>query len=561
MLPGGTSSAPFARGNDDGNDRASSFGDFDATADDGDGGAGFEMNDDYHGDDDGGGGDPTTRTSDDARCDDEEEEEDMPPPPPRTGEEEDGPTTRPKKKSGPKDPWAALDPHEPSNDKARPIRVGVTYVLPPGVDGDDRPSASVNGSRTRTRASSGRRRKEGGDDDDDDDDDDAGRRSSSHRDPRRSRPYLADVTFDETMMDEGGEGGGAGRLPRPITSLPKSGGLIFGDEFAHVARAHARHRDAARRRRRQRLLEEGEGDGGRDQADIMVGTNDDVLDHDDDDENDDYGGVDYGGYDDDDYGAGRTDADDPNDGGSNNGGPIHRSNVDFGAIGDVFARAGGDGGGFADDRDGGVGGRAANDGRKTFEELCRAHLRRFARSAEAFAAESHLTRRVGAWRAGLEPILEAHEGRPEFDIHASGRRILERVERGISARKRTHAGEKRLDASSSSSSSGGGGGRNNNAIGFSTIVARDCEVYEVCRLFLSTLMLCDRGNIAVHKAGDGDDAVELADSFDIELLNPTFQPPMESFFAPIDNNNMLRKENVESSNLGMIDESEIVFGE
>jgi hypothetical protein len=84
--------------------------------------------------------------------------------------------------------------------------------------------------------------------------------------------------------------------------------------------------------------------------------------------------------------------------------------------------------------------------------------------------------------------------------------------RTTEGRKRTHAGEKRLDASSLSSSSGDGGGRNdNNVIGFSTIVARDCEVYEVCCLFLSTLMLCDRSNIAVHKAGDGDDAVEKVD--------------------------------------------------
>ena len=90
--------------------------------------------------------------------------------------------------------------------------------------------------------------------------------------------------------------------------------------------------------------------------------------------------------------------------------------------------------------------------------------------------------------------------------------------RTTEGRKRTHAGEKRLDASSLSSSSGDGGGRNdNNVIGFSTIVARDCEVYEVCCLFLSTLMLCDPSNIAVHKAGDGDDAVEKVDWG----LNPT----------------------------------------
>ncbi len=92
--------------------------------------------------------------------------------------------------------------------------------------------------------------------------------------------------------------------------------------------------------------------------------------------------------------------------------------------------------------------------------------------------------------------------------------------RTTEGRKRTHAGEKRLDVSSLSSSSGDSGGRNDsNVIGFSTIVARDCEVYEVCRLFLSTLMLCDRGNIAVHKAGDGDDAVEKVDWGSNPIIN------------------------------------------
>jgi hypothetical protein len=142
-------------------------------------------------------------------------------------------------------------------------------------------------------------------------------------------------------------------------------------------------------------------------------------------------------------------------------------------------------------------------------------------------------------------MLEAQEERPEFDIHRRGRQILEKLDRSISVRKRLATGEKRLD-----SSLGGGG---NNVVGFSTIVAKDCEDYEVCRLFLSTLMLCNCGNIAVQKAGDEDDG-EVVDSFEIELLNSTFRPPMESFFAAIENN-VHQKENVESTNLGMIDEN------
>ena len=49
------------------------------------------------------------------------------------------------------DPWALLDLHEPSKDKPAPLRIGVTTRLPPELDEDDRPSAAVTGSRTRTR--------------------------------------------------------------------------------------------------------------------------------------------------------------------------------------------------------------------------------------------------------------------------------------------------------------------------------------------------------------------------------------------------------------------------
>ncbi|KAL3807204.1 hypothetical protein ACHAXA_008916, partial [Cyclostephanos tholiformis] len=432
---------------------------------------------------------------------------------------------------------ALLMPGTPSNDKPRPIRIGITIRLPPGMDNDDRPSAAVTGSRTRAdderRASSKRR---GGDDDDD-----VRRQSSegSRRDPRR-RPYLADLTFDEVMMNGGG-GEDGGRRP---ALLIKPGALLFGDEFAHIAKAHARNRYAARRRRR--LLER-EGEEGATMIDAK-----DVLDVDDD-ENDSTGGggggFDYGGYDDD-FSVGPTDVDDTNR-------SIHRSNVDFDVIGDVFTNAASSCDRFDDDdcdrrADYDYDGYTNNDGRKTFEELCRAHLRKFAKSAEIYAAETQLTKRVGRWQMGLAPLLEVQEERPEFNIHQVGRQILERIERGISVRKRTSTGEKRLDSTSAS------GGSRNNIVRFSTIVRNDCEEYEVCRVFLSTLMLCNCGNIALQNGGDGDD-VELVDSFKIELLNSTFRPPMESLFTPLDDTHP--QENIKSSTLGMIDENGIVVEE
>ena len=325
---------------------------------------------------------------------------------------------------------------------------------------------------------------------------------------------------------------------RRTALLVKPGALLFGDEFAHVARAHARHRDAVRRR--QRLF----GHDGEFGATMNVTK--DVLD---DDEKDEYGGggggFDDGGYDDD-YSAGPADFDDPHR-------SIHRSNVDFDAIGDVFTDSAGDGGSFyvddcdrRDDYD-------YHDYTNTFEELCRAHLRKFAKSAEIYAAETQLTKRVGRWQMGLAPLLEVQEDRPEFDIHQVGRQILDRIERGISVRKRTSTGEKRLDSGSTK------GEVRNNVVGFSTVVTKDCEEFEVCRVFLSTLMLCNCGNIAVQREGAGDD-VDLVDSFKIELLNSTFRPPMESLFTPI-GNTLYPQETVESSNLCMLDENGSVVEE
>ena len=131
-----------------------------------------------------------------------------------------------------------------------------------------------------------------------------------------------------------------------------------------------------------------------------------------------------------------------------------------------------------------------------------------------YAAETKLTKRVGVWQAGLAPLLDEQERRPEFDIHSYGRKILEKisnkVEQNQSVRKRISTGEKKLESTS---------------IEFSTIVAEDGEDYEVCRLFLSTLMLCNCGNVAVCHGED----LSMG-SLSIELLNSSFEPP--TFIAP-----------------------------
>jgi condensin-2 complex subunit H2 len=66
-----------------------------------------------------------------------------------------------------------------------------------------------------------------------------------------------------------------------------------------------------------------------------------------------------------------------------------------------------------------------------------------------------------------------------------------------------------------------------NIIGFRQL-SKDKEEYEVCRLFLSTLMLCNCGNVLVH---DGND-VGSTESLRIELLNAKFEEVMKEFLAP-----------------------------
>ena len=263
---------------------------------------------------------------------------------------------------------------------------------------------------------------------------------------------------------------------------------------------HVKHRDALRKQRRLQRQE------------IQKKVESPLFNEDEDNISFGGGGDDYDlGDEDNDYGEEYVGpADDAAEDGQ------QKSNVDFDTIDNVFAQSRGtsrfDADAYLDDAD--------YDGhRQTFEELCRAHLRQFARSAEKYAAETQLSRRVGTWQAGLEPMLEEQERRPEFDIHRCGRKILDTAERKLAGRKRLAGGEKKSESKT---------------IDFASVITRDCEDYEVCRFFLSTLMLCNCGNVKMHTA-IGDDSFALTESMDtlrLELVDPDFKPPAEGFLVP-----------------------------
>jgi len=399
------------------------------------------------------------------------------------------------------DPWEALDPHQPSKDRIKPLKIGVTFRLPPGLEDTDRPSACVTGSRTRKHNVKGNNKR-------DDQTLLERQRQEEMMGSWHISPFVTDWS-DPVTDDAGDDEANDGKKKRSdLDWMFQINDGIYGDEFAYVAKRYAKHYDAIARRKR-RLEREGKALLEDDDPMNGEGADHPINDY------DDYGGggFDYGDDDDDSYGN-YDDAVVDNPENDNQG---NRSNVDFAAIDDVFTSAGMNyDDGDNDDVD------YNRSQLLSFEELCQAHLRKFAKSAEIYAAETQLTKRVGAWQAGLAPILEEQETRPEFDIHSLGRQILESVEDKLTIKKRTVTGEKKLDGPSS-----GLGDTKSNIIGFRQI-SQDKEEYEVCRLFLSTLMLCNCGNLIVH---DGND-VSSTESLQIELLNSKFEAIMDEFLAP-----------------------------
>ena len=159
----------------------------------------------------------------------------------------------------------------------------------------------------------------------------------------------------------------------------------------------------------------------RNEPKIAAVTNERFEDMHDDDDDDGYEGAGFdfaGGDDDDHYSLGGGE-----DGEHSNG---YNDNLDDGE--DAFGRI------FDNHHDGDRMGNGAGEYR-TFEELCTAHLKEFAKGAERFAVETHLSRRVSKWQSKLEVILMEEDERPGFNIQAYGDQILKTADRNLERRK------------------------------------------------------------------------------------------------------------------------------
>ena len=166
---------------------------------------------------------------------------------------------------------------------------------------------------------------------------------------------------------------------------------------------------------------------------------------------------------------------------------------------------------------------ARSQNHRTFEELCRAHIKAFARGAEKYAAETKLTARVRRWQEKLVPLLEMEEQRPPFDIHAYGNEMIQAMEWHIEQ-------GRRID------NDGGMSKANDDSVVDFRCMVEGCESFEVCRRFLATLSLSNSGNLRfLDPQRDNNSGIvggSTCASLKLELLSTDIDQPMENYVAP-----------------------------
>jgi condensin-2 complex subunit H2 len=143
--------------------------------------------------------------------------------------------------------------------------------------------------------------------------------------------------------------------------------------------------------------------------------------------------------------------------------------------------------------------------------LCRAHIAAFARGAEKYAAETKLSVRVGQWQGKLLPLLEEEDRRPVFDIHQYGDTVIQKMEKQI----------RKVESSDTNNTNIS---KSTKVVAFSEIT-RDCQPFDVCRMFLAALSLNNSGNIQFTNDS-------MLNSLKVELINSDIEHPMETYLAP-----------------------------
>jgi len=271
-------------------------------------------------------------------------------------------------------------------------------------------------------------------------------------------------------------------------------GLAYGKEFAYIAKATAERRNQEKRKERLKRAQESVANP---QPPAQTHAYHDDYDEDDNDE----GGFGYAGVDDnnDEHNDDFDQADNEDFATASYNKPIHTQDVnDYQTEKDADL--------FLLDQ-------------QTFQDLCRAHISKFAKGAEKYAAHTKLSKRVDDWQSRLAPILEEEEERPEFNIQQYGNRILTALQQDKASQKENLRAPKGKQASAFTSN-------------FGCVLAPSCEKYEVCRLFLSSLMLCNSGNIRFGNCTENDEScrvISSRDAFQIMLLKHEYNQPSMSY--------------------------------
>ena len=156
----------------------------------------------------------------------------------------------------------------------------------------------------------------------------------------------------------------------------------------------------------------------------------------------------------------------------------------------------------------------SSDGGQTFEELCRAHIQAFAKSAEKFALTTKLTERISQWQAHLAPILEEEERKASFDIHRYSEMLLESA----------MASSEEIKKKRKQSFGGDDNGSNEQIqlLDFE-IVTKGCSQSDICRMFLASLSLANSGNLKIEEGMDG---------YQFEIVSDKVENPMDTYRAP-----------------------------
>lgn len=385
------------------------------------------------------------------------------------------------------DPWSLLDPQDVTASKSRALRIRTTYRLPEGCD--EPPSSAVTGSRTR-KIHKIRRRNKNKSSSNDKCNEFVHTSSQSLKAMKlriEKRLSLSNDNRSEMDVAEDKESESVDDL---IMTLCPSSDFVFGDEFIYIAKAQSKRRSNEKRRIRK---EEAARRAESTTAAIVNEQFRDVYEAGGDDENYDGYGEDYDLGGEDDYDAGENDQ-------------VDNANACLNDFDEIIASA----------EDGNNG----DMNRKlTFDALCRAHLKEFAKGAEKYAVESKLSKRVGVWQDKVAQVLENEEERPEFDIQHYSRKVISNIQQGA-----------KLDKADKISM---GSSIANDTIPFVSIT-KDKEPYEVSRTFLTALMLCNDEKISFGKndACNEGRRVHSPHTLTIKLLNSDLDSPMDTYLAP-----------------------------